>query len=60
MIVINAQHHKGSLSRRKAYDIWFRKMEPVLISKRKMTEEDKERLDTISRKSRKMSDNTIK
>lgn len=40
----------GRPSRRKKYDIWFRNMPMVKLSKRKMTEEDKDLMEAERRK----------
>lgn len=44
MVIRDAKHQRDGMSRRRGYDIWFRRGEAVLLSKRKMTEEEKERI----------------
>lgn len=42
MNIKDDNHPRYRTTRVKGYDIWFRRAKPVLVSKRKMTEEDKE------------------
>ena len=41
---------KDGISRRKSYDIWFRNLPSKYLGHRKMTEKDKELMESASRK----------